>query len=259
MVKTNVLEEIGKKLLFIAPHPDDDAIGCGALLLELSKAFRSGRLDPQVDLIHSIHIAFAVSGFNGVSDRFLRANGFDFSDEVEKREIKSRIRREEAIACCDYLGAKPVFWDLPFYEKQEKKFTQDDLDIVSSFLEQIEPDSIFLIDEVSDPHGTHGVVRDVVLKVLQKKSYSGVLFGYQVWEDVTSIDNCDKLVCFDQATMKEKEKLISFYKSQLQDPAYPCEHKDFIELARINNSAMAKKFCTEYQYAECYKKFPKEI
>ena len=256
MVKTNVLEEIGKKILFIAPHPDDDVIGCGALLLELSKLLKKGG-------IHSIHVIFSVSGFIGVSDRFMRSRGFDAVDEVEKRAIKSKIRREESTACCNYLGAQPIFLNLPFYEKQgkdfKKHFTQEDVKIAASSIDQIKPDSIFLIDEMCDPHGTHGIVRDLFFKVLQEKRYAGALFGYQVWKDFLQADKCDKIICFDEEVMQEKIKLISFHQSQLQDPAYPCEHKDFIELAKIRNSAMAKKFCTKFSYAECYKNLPKEI
>ena len=46
-----------KRILIIAPHPDDDVIGCGAFLYFLHKNIQSSE----------VHIAYATSGAGGIS------------------------------------------------------------------------------------------------------------------------------------------------------------------------------------------------
>jgi len=236
-------------MLFIAPHPDDDAIGCGAFLLYLSK-FCKNKHAPT-----SIHIAYAVSGFGGVTDRFaaIVASDFEKRSESEKRLIKSEIRKKEATECCNYLHTNPVFWNLPFYEKQRKIPSAQDLEIIKQSICDIQPDLIFLIDETNDPHGTHGIVRQLSLQALQAISFPETILGYRVWEPNYPDCQCYIALFFDEAVMAEKTKLISFYKSQIQDPAFPHEHHSFIDLVKHSNRQMSHGCNAELTYMECYK------
>lgn len=233
-----------KRVLCVAPHPDDEVIGCGAFLFYISKI-----MPPELRPL-SVTIAYAVSGFNGVSDVFLQKEGIvDHS-----REKRGEIRRKESTECCQSLGMDPVFWNLPFYEAQQKSFSSNDVIIVKESLLQLEPDVIFLIDEFADPHGTHGIVQRIVLQALQEIGSPADVFGYRVWEGDYLSYECDLVVEFDESIMREKENLISFYRSQLLDPAFPCKEKDFIELAKIANLRIAKGLLSSFLYAECYKK-----
>jgi len=223
--------EKNKKKLFIAPHPDDDVIGCGALLLSYERSNKT-----------NITIAYAVSGFNGIGDK------------EKSRDLKSQIRRNEALACCEFLGAQPAFWNLPFYEQRRRNFGDIDLDIIRKSIKDVMPDVIFLIDEESDPNGTHGAVKNAVMSVLKSISFSGALFGYRVWDEPYDRESCDLLVSFDEELMEKKEQLIRFHESQMQDPAFPCDHKDFVELVKIYNVKVAKEHNSDLPYAECYRK-----
>ncbi|MBU1007504.1 PIG-L family deacetylase [Candidatus Dependentiae bacterium] len=239
-----MIELAGKKILFVAPHPDDDVIGCGALLLSL--------------VPDSITVAYAVSGFNGVTDRFAQKVDSGFSDrsDREKQAIKSQIRRREALASCDYLGIESIFWNLPFYEKQkqEKKLARNDLAIIESSIRYINPDVVFLIDEMSDPHKTHATVHVLTLQALKNISFRGKVFGYRVWDPVYAKSQCDMTLFFDEHAMAEKTKLISFHASQILDPAFPHEHHSFIELVKVSNRHVAKQCASDKPYGECYRK-----
>ena len=235
-----------KKLLVIAPHPDDDAIGCGAFLLHVAK---------EAD----IHIAYAVSGFNGVTNRFLSevqqvSSGMTIETLSDKEiwGLKAQVRQKEALACCQQLGATPHFWNLPFYEKREKNFSQEDIDIAQRSFLQINPDIILLIDEESDPHGTHGFVRKVCLQALKNIDFQGAILGYRVWDEQSCTKTCYVSILFDETFMQEKAHLIRLYRSQILDPAFAHEHHNFVDLAKECNKKQARCFDSNFQYAECF-------
>lgn len=243
-----------KKILFIAPHPDDEIIGCGAILFYLSKLNKQLKESQKTK---DIHIAYAVSGFNGVSKCYLKkqikSNLNEFQPGLLQHDFGSSIRKKEAINCCRYLGANSIFLNLPFYQKQTSNFTDLDIDIVSSSIKKIDPDIIFFVDESNDPHGTHGVVRGVCIEALKKISFTGILLGYRVWDDKYDFNECDLVVSFDQFIIAKKEKLLNFYASQIESPAFPCKKGSFIELMKDINSKIAKSMQSSFSFAEIYK------
>lgn len=233
-----------KRVFLVAPHPDDDAIGCGALLFYIQNK----------KLPSSVHIAYAVSGFNGVTDRHLKKQKlFDETSEANNRKTKVNIRKEEALAYCRTIGAEPIFWNLPFYETKSREFGPD-IALVSSSIKDINPDVVIVIDEASDPHGTHGFVREIVVKALTGIAFEGAVLGYRVWDSNYLVGEADLKLSFGKSVMKRKEELISLYSSQLQDPAHPCDHKNFIELIKSANAAAAQNHKISLPYLECYKK-----
>lgn len=246
MVITTDFSAHNKKVLFVAPHPDDDVIGCGALLLYLSEL-------PKDKAPQSIHIAYGVSGFNGVTDRYLKTilnKDIDKLPESDIKKLKSELRRNEAAACCNCLRATPHFLDLPFYESESKKLTESDLNKTINLIKKITPDIVVLINEGSDPHGTHGIVRSVFMDALKKVSFQGLLIGYRVWDEALTTDDCSFAVLFNEEDMLKKENIIRFYVSQIIDPAFPQEHFSFVEYAKILNKKSSKN--SEFKYAECY-------
>jgi len=237
-----------KRILFVSPHPDDDVIGCGALLFYLSK------ISTIEDRPQALQIAYAVSGFNGVSDQFVAQEGIASTGSVEElRASKTRIRRDESTATCNVLGTEPIFWDLPFYEARKDRFDVADVTAAAASIKQCNPDIIFLIDEATDPHGTHGVVRSVVLQALKTIAFTGTVVGYRVWEEGYFSAGCDITLAFDETLMQEKEKLVSLYRSQIADPAYPHKDGSFIDMMRRSNTKMAKQHKAALPYLECYK------
>jgi len=243
MILCSPIDFQNKRVLFIAPHPDDDVIGCGALLLYLSKHLTDSS---------KIDVAYGVSGFRGVTDRFLEKSAGAVAEE-KRNLLKAELRKNEALACCDYLGVTGHFWNLPFYEAGRKEFSDKDVSIVKAYVKKLSPDVIVLIDEAGDPHGTHGLVREICLKAICVRLYPGILFGYRVWDNGYGRDECDVALSFGHDLMSEKQTLIKKHKSQISDPAFPHEHHSFVELAEKRDREAALRVGSSLPYAECYK------
>ena len=245
MVLCSPIDFLNKRVFFIAPHPDDDVIGCGALLLFLSKYFMGADSS-------NIDVAYATSGFRGVTDRFLQENVGEVS-EANSRELKTELRKNEALACCNYLGVTEHFWNLTFYESGKKEFSDEDVSAVVKSIKEIAPDVIILIDESGDPHGTHGLVRDGCLQAIRVSDYSGTLLGYRVWDTLYEKNESDVVLSFGHELTAEKQRLIKNHKSQISDPAFPHEHHSFFELAEKRDREAALRMGSSFPYAECYK------
>ena len=234
---------INKRIMIIAPHPDDEIIGCGAFLLLTS---RVGILNRSKRFI-----ACATSGATGVSDEYLFTINENRKLPEEKIYCKNGIREEETRLCCASVGAEPLFFRLPFYH--EGNFGKKNIEVISEVLSDVQPDIIFTIDETGDPHGTHGMVRNFVHQTLNKMNFNGIVLGYKVWSKGYAHGEGDILIEFDEEVMQEKRRLLSIYKSQVVFPAYPHENKSFVELMEDSNSELASSFHSYYRYSEVFK------
>jgi LmbE family N-acetylglucosaminyl deacetylase len=237
---------VDKKIMIIAPHPDDEVIGCGAFLMLASRVGifnRSNRF-----------IVCATSGASGVSDEYLYSmeQQKDGSQNEEVRELKNKIRENEARKCAAVLGAQPLFFRLPFYHSGD--FGEKNSEEIAMFLRNVEPDIVITIDEEGDPHGTHGMVRRFVRQGLKKTDYSGLLFGYKVWSRGYILGEGDVIIGFDEEIMQEKRKLLNLYTSQILFPAFPHESKSFLQLMEDSNRELSATFRSLYPYAEVFKR-----
>ncbi len=196
-----------KRVLVFSPHPDDDVISMGGTLIRLQ------------DQGHEVHVAYQTSGNLAVFDAdALRFADFatDFnaifgigSDQAERieshietalrqkqpgqvdtpevRRIKTLIRRGEARAAGRDSGL-PVerlhFLDLPFYETgavRKRPLGEDDVAIVTELLERIRPHQIYAAGDLSDPHGTHRVCLDAILRAFERVRGQPWFAACEVW------------------------------------------------------------------------------
>lgn len=73
-----------------------------------------------------------------------------------------------------YTGVKREnikFLDLPFYDtgKSEKKpLGAEDIKIVKEYIMSVKPEMIFAAGDLTDPHGTHRVCLQAVLRALDE-------------------------------------------------------------------------------------------
>ena len=188
-----------KNVVIFSPHPDDDIISMGGTFQRLH------------DQGHNVNVAYQTSGNIAVTDEFVTrfldfAIGFEEiagidtakSDKIlsdvkkylsskksnqidsnEIRSIKGLIRRCEAKATCRFVGLKEEnvhFMDLPFYETgtiEKAPLSKSDIDNTVALLKKIKPHQIFCAGDLADPHGTHKVCLDVVLKALNQIKQDG--------------------------------------------------------------------------------------
>ncbi|MDA1347823.1 MAG: PIG-L family deacetylase [Chloroflexi bacterium] len=139
-----------KRLLVIAPHPDDDTFGAGGTL---TKAVANGA---KVDVV------------------YITAGS---SDPEQAESI-----RQEAAQVCDAMGATPTFLGL-----HPKGIPLDDSELndrVTSLLTDLDPDAIF-ISFLLDDHDDHRRVNELLLTVAGGLRPSGVeVWAYQIYSTV---------------------------------------------------------------------------
>ena len=163
-----------------------------------------GTLVQLADQGHDVHIAYMTSGNIAVFDHdalrhidFVREfhRTFGLPDEhveelaarmkasiaakhsgaqdiQEVLDVKGLIRKTEATAGAMVAGVPPErlhFLDLPFYrtgQVSKKPIGDDDVSIIADLLRNLRPGQIYVAGDLSDPHGTHRVCAEAILRAL---------------------------------------------------------------------------------------------
>lgn len=175
-----------KRVIIFSPHPDDDVISMG------------GTFNRLIEQGHDVHVAYQTSGNVAVYDDVVMQNidtarEMGFGDKFEEiREIiankkpgepeprallnlKGAIRRAEARAACRSIGlndrTNAHFLNLPFYETGGIKkglLSDDDIEIVKNLMREVKPHQIYAAGDLTDPHGTHRVCIEAVLRAWEE-------------------------------------------------------------------------------------------
>ena len=175
-----------KRVIIFSPHPDDDVISMG------------GTFNRLIEQGHDVHVAYETSGNVAVYDDVVLQNidtaremGFgDKFDEVREiiankipgepepralLNLKGAIRRAEARAACRSIGlddrTNAHFLNLPFYETggiKKGQLTDADIEIVKKLMQEVKPHQIYAAGDLTDPHGTHRVCIEAVLRAWEE-------------------------------------------------------------------------------------------
>lgn len=164
----------GKSILIIAPHPDDESIGCGGILC----------LYPQ-----QCTVVVLTDGCNGISDK--------------SREETRKIRHEELVNVMQYTKVKEwLHLDFEDGQLMNCPSCMDSIDFKKF-------DVIFL-PSPNDDHCDHAAAYKYAIIEIQKSEFQGDVFQYEVhlpfheantYIDITSVIGL-------------KRELIAFHKSQ---------------------------------------------
>ncbi|HVJ67370.1 MAG TPA: PIG-L family deacetylase, partial [Caulifigura sp.] len=201
------------KIIVFSPHPDDDVISMG------------GTLSTLCDQSHEVHVAYQTSGNIAVFDHdalrhvdyvseFLDLFGLQTpaSTQLEQKirnqvaqkppgacdgpdvlKVKGLIRKTEAVAGAKIAGVPAErchFLDLPFYQTgqvHKKPIGQEDIDIIARLLRELTPTQVYLAGDLSDPHGTHRMCAEAILKalaVVEKEGLTPEVWLYRgAWQE----------------------------------------------------------------------------
>jgi LmbE family N-acetylglucosaminyl deacetylase len=181
------------RILVLAPHPDDEAIGCGGTLLLHRQ---------QGDMVQ---IVFLTSGERG---------GHKLPED---NVIK--LREREAQAAARILGVKHLeFWRLP---DGAVRPTRAAVDRLRKKLRQCQPDRIYVTHD-QEMHPDHrGAVRLLRRALGGSKGNRPVLLGYEVWTPIQQLNEIVDISSF----IERKLRAVRAYRSQ-------CAVMGFVEAVR---------------------------
>jgi glucosamine-6-phosphate deaminase len=238
----------GRRIIVFSPHPDDDVISMGGILRKLHEngnhlivAYQtSGNIavfDHEVRrYLDFIRRADAVMGVctddvDAVSRRIEEAMIGKESGAVdipEVQELKRVIRETEAVSGIETVGLRSEqarFLNLPFYQTGKVKkdpITDADVTITLKLLDEIGPDIVFAAGDLSDPHGTHRMCLEAVMRALDK--YEGAapeLWLYRgAWQE-WPVGEADVLVPMSEDELRMKKMAIFKHQSQKDRAPFP--------------------------------------
>jgi len=139
------------RVVILGAHPDDPESGCGGLIALLTKAG------------HEVQVGYATC-FRG--------------ERKIGSEAEGVVRRREATAACQILGAKPHFFD---YAHEKLQADEATLDAVAAWLKKIKPD-IVVTHWPLDTHPNHHVTSSLVWQCYLKDP-SWNLYFFEVMTD----------------------------------------------------------------------------
>lgn len=264
-----------KTSLIFSPHPDDDVVSMGGTFIRL------------VDQGHNVHVAYQTSGNTSVWDTdvlryveftidfykslglapqkfekiycemssFLKEKQPNETDLVDVQNVKAFIRKSEAIAAARYAGLKEDqihFMALPFYDlgkKMKNPVTEEDIDQTIELLQRLKPHQIFAAGDFADPHGTHLVCFNIILKAMEKLrktedwARSAWLWMYRgAWQEFETFE-VEMAVPLSPQEVERKKNAIFQHQSQKDRPVFPGDDdREFWVRAQQRNKKTAKNY-----------------
>jgi N-acetylglucosamine malate deacetylase 1 len=213
-----------ERVAVIAPHMDDETIGCG------------GTLARHVARGAEVSVIFLTDGSRGGVIPPDREKG-----PAGTQRTLAEVRKEEARAALAELGVT----DLIFLDAIDSQVMQTPgLGArLAEHLKAIRPDVVYLPFFLEE-HPDHRAASQVLLDAVQGSAVQFRCHGYEVWTPL--FPNC--LVNIDQ-TVEIKRKAIAHYRSQLAET-------DYSHAALGINAYRSSAFLGNCQYAEAFCALP---
>lgn len=218
-----------KKVLVLAPHPDDDSFGCGGTIKKMATTGAN------------ITVAYFCDGSGGVGEN---------SELKIKNSELVETRKKEAKATVEILGiSEQVFFG---YQDGELSKGKAVLKALADLIKRVEPDIIF-VPSFIDNHPDHKAVNDILVNFLEKNQCGFEIWAYEVW---TPLYANRIMMINDEKEAKEQSMLA--HQSQLEARGYVNAVLGLNQYrAEINNrSGLAEAYFASSPtvYKELYKK-----
>lgn len=216
-----------KKVLIIAPHADDEVIGCGATIDFL--------INNKVQVI-------VVIVTKESSKSIAKSYNIDLNQRInESYKAKDILSYNELI-----------YFNIPELELDKNGVLQNYLvDEFDTLINNVKPDTIF-IPNALELHPDHRITGKLLLeKIGKERKYSFLknVLIYEVWGPV----DVNMYLLFSNKTMDIKNNSLSCYKSQLISVHY----HSIMNFINSNRGHEIKKYLNiddnDKQFAECFK------
>ena len=178
-----------KNVLVLAPHMDDETIGCG------------GAIRSHVTNGSKVEVVFITDGVEGFEKKVIAAHEPD-----QLREI----RKQEGVRACSLLGVSKIHYlGLPDGRSQASDTAVEEL---LAIIDAVQPDLVYL-PFITDTHYDHRTTNKIFHAAVgrSKKAASLLVSCYEVWTPIHP--NC---IVDISAHMDVKMAALSCYESQLQ-------------------------------------------
>jgi glucosamine-6-phosphate deaminase len=256
-------------VICFSPHPDDDVISAGGILHKLHMNGNrivvgyctSGNIAVfDHDVLRYIEVLERLAADEHLARRrtdnltdnvraFLEAKQPGEVDSEEVQDLKRVIREAEAVSGIETLGLSrrnARFLDLPFYRTgkvRKDPIGPDDVAIVRDLLLEVRPDLVLVAGDLSDPHGTHRLVKDAIDAALADVASEGVqpeVWLYRgAWQE-WSVTEATWLVPLSQEELKLKIQAIFKHQSQKDSAPFPgLDDREFWQRVEARNKDTA--------------------
>ncbi len=204
-----------KRVLILAPHIDDDIIGCGGTI---SRYINGGA---------RVHILYLTDG---------RRSRHPFLNEEQLKEERKR----EAHRVAELYGLQ----DLYFLDNIDGSLCLDHQNVekVMDLVEQIQPDVVF-VPFFLDYHLDHIETNRIFIEAARKAGWEMSLLAYQI-QCPLSPGTINRIVDIDSSILI-KQKALELYKSQVYSQRF---FQTVLDLNRYQSS-LARKKC---RYVEVF-------
>jgi LmbE family N-acetylglucosaminyl deacetylase len=227
-----IIDQIqAKKVLVLAPHPDDDSFGCGG---SIRKMATNGS---------EVTVAYFCDGSGGIPE-------VTSVNQIFRNKELAETRKKEAKATVGILGiSEQVFFG---YKDGELSKGKAVIKAVSDLIKRVKPDIIF-VPSFIDNHPDHRAVNDILINFLDKNVAHFEIWAYEVWTPIYA----NRIVLINDEKEAKEQSMLA-HQSQLDARGYD---KAILGLnqyrAQINNrTGLAEAYFASSPsvYKELYKK-----
>ena len=170
------------RILVLAPHPDDESIGCG------------GTLCRHVQQGDEVHVVFLTSGEKGGHGRSEAAT--------------IRVREAEARRAASILGIPDIdFWHLP---DGAVRSTRSAIERLRVKLSQFRPHTIYVTHEHEMHHDHRAAVRLLRRALKHVPGEHPEVLGFEVWTPIQKLSGIVDISPF----IEQKLRAVRTYRSQ---------------------------------------------
>jgi len=222
LIKTNEVEH--GKVLVVAPHSDDDVIGCGGALVK------------HVIAKDKIKIVYLCDGSLGAPE------GKRLSQSEKAQLVK--IREAEARKAAEIMGVS----DLVFWRYKDGHLVLNDTSkkLMNGLLTSFSPDIIY-VPSFDDPNSDHIETVKIFAAALSASKIDPLIINYEVWQPVFA----NRIIDVTGEFAKKREALEA-HRSQLKSRNYDSAIEGLAQyragMSGIGNFAEAYFACNKQMY-----------
>lgn len=216
-----------KKILILAPHADDEILGCGGFISKYSKKN------------FQINVLILTDASKGAPEIF------------STQKIKKI--RNEAKNANNYIGTKKLFFEnLPALNLNNYPMYKIS-NIISKYIKKINPE-IVLIPSANDIHDDHKIIfkaAKISMRFIKKSNLKKIL-SYEVlseteWNENEKSFNPNYFVSLTKSNINKKVNAFLKYKSQVKKFPHPRSKEAIMNLSKVRGSQVFMR------YAEAFK------